>query len=107
MSLALLARQLRGEPLDKPNTTRSTGGYGVGLSGRRGARWQPEKGQVMFSFYAGDGIGRYITDLGSLGGQDAVYDTATTGRGAAGLRMVFGLRGRWNAGGARRSPTAR
>ena len=31
----------------------------------------------MFSLYAGDGIGRYITDLGSLGGQDAVYDSAT------------------------------
>jgi len=30
----------------------------------------------MFSFYAGDGIGRYVTDLGSLGGQDAFYDVA-------------------------------
>jgi hypothetical protein len=35
-------RQIRGEPLDRPNATLSTGGYGVG---------------------------RYITDLGTLGGQ--------------------------------------
>jgi hypothetical protein len=77
VNLAFLVRQIRGEPLDQPNVTRATSGYGVGLSGRVGALWQPEKVQLLFSFYAGNGIGRYITDLGTLGGQDAVYDAAS------------------------------
>jgi len=77
VNLALLFRQIRGEPLDRPNTTLSTGGAGIGVSGRLTAPWQAETGQVTFSAYAGSGIGRYITDLGTLGGQDAYYDVAT------------------------------
>ena len=34
VNVALLVRQIRGEPLDQPNTTLSTTGFGVGLSGR-------------------------------------------------------------------------
>jgi hypothetical protein len=77
VNVALLFRQIRGEPLDQPNTTFSTSGFGVGVSGRLTAPWQAEKGQVTFSAYAGSGIGRYITDLGTLGGQDAYYDPTT------------------------------
>ena len=77
VNLAFLFRQIRGEPLDQPNTTLSTAGAGVGLSGRLSAPWDADKGQVTFSAYAGSGIGRYITDLGTLGGQDAFYDAAT------------------------------
>jgi len=77
VNVALLVRQIRGEPLDQPNTTLSTPGLGVGVSGRLVSPWQPERGQVLFSAYAGSGIGRYITDLRTLGGQDAVYDSAT------------------------------
>ena len=77
VNLAFLFRQIRGEPLDQPNTTLSTSGAGVGLSGRISAPWDADKGQVTFSAYAGSGIGRYITDLGTLGGQDAFYDPAT------------------------------
>jgi hypothetical protein len=77
VNVALLFRQIRGEPLDQPNTTLSTTGFGVGVSGRLTAPWQADKGQVTFSAYAGSGIGRYITDLGTLGGQDAYYDPAT------------------------------
>jgi hypothetical protein len=77
VNVALLFRQIRGEPLDQPNTTLSTTGFGVGVSGRLTAPWQADKGQVTFSAYAGSGIGRYITDLGTLGGQDAYYDPGT------------------------------
>ena len=52
-------------------------GFGAGLSGRLAAPGDTDKGQVTCSAYAGSGIGRYITDLGTLGGQDAFYDLAT------------------------------
>ncbi len=72
---ALLLRQLRGEPNDRPNNTLSTRGFGVHVSGRLPAPWR-QQDYVKFATAAGTGIGRYITDLGTLGGQDAVYDAA-------------------------------
>jgi hypothetical protein len=43
VNLALLFRQIRGEPLDQPNTTLWTAGFGFGVSGRLTAPWQAEK----------------------------------------------------------------
>jgi hypothetical protein len=98
VNLALLLRQIRGEPLDQPNTTLSTTGFGVGLSGRLTAPWQAEKGQFMFSAYAGRGIGRYITDLGTLGGQDAYYDPERDAIDALTVfAWYFGYERRWSA----------
>jgi hypothetical protein len=98
VNLALLFRQIRGEPLDQPNTTLSTTGFGAGLSGRLTAPWQADKGQIMFSAYAGSGIGRYITDLGTLGGQDAYFDPATNTIDALPVfAWYLGYERRWDA----------
>ncbi len=70
---AFLLRQIRGEPDQVPNQTLSTGGYGIHVSGRLPAPWRSQD-YLKFATAAGSGIGRYITDLGTLGGQDAVYD---------------------------------
>jgi hypothetical protein len=97
VNLAFLFRQIRGEPLDQPNTTLSTSGFGAGLSGRLAAPWD-DKGQVMFSAYAGSGIGRYITDLGTLSGQDAFYDAATNTIDALPVfAWYLGYERRWDA----------
>jgi hypothetical protein len=98
VNVAFLFRQIRGEPLDQPNTTLSTSGVGVGVSGRLTAPWQADKGQVTFSAYAGSGIGRYITDLGTLGGQDAFYDPATNTIDALPVfAWYLGYERRWNS----------
>jgi hypothetical protein len=98
VNLALLFRQIRGEPLDQPNTTLSTGGFGTGVSGRLTAPWEVENGQVTFSAYAGSGIGRYITDLGTLGGQDAYYDPETnTIEALPVFAWYLGYERRWDA----------
>jgi hypothetical protein len=98
VNVALLFRQIRGEPLDQPNTTISTTGFGVGVSGRLTAPWQADKGQVTFSAYAGSGIGRYITDLGTLGGQDAYYDPGTNTIDALPVfAWYLGYERRWDA----------
>jgi hypothetical protein len=98
VNLALLFRQLRGEPLDQPNTTLSTGGFGAGVSGRLTAPWQADTGQITFSAYAGSGIGRYITDLGTLGGQDAYYDPETNTIDALPVfAWYLGYERRWDA----------
>jgi DcaP outer membrane protein len=70
---AVLARTLRGELSDQPSTTFSTGGFGVNVSGVVVPPWNAND-RVKFATNNGWGIGKYITDLGSLGGQDAIYD---------------------------------
>jgi len=73
---ALLVRQVRGEPDQLTNQVVSTGGFGVHVSGAIPAWWRHQD-NVKFATAAGRGFGRYITDLGTLGGQDAVYDATT------------------------------
>jgi hypothetical protein len=75
VQLAFLVRQIRGE--FEPNETVSTQGVGYHVSGRIRSPWRGERDRILFAQAAGRGIGRYITDLGALGGQDAVYDPAT------------------------------
>ena len=50
-----------------------TGAIGGNLSGVLVPRWDADD-RIKFAVNAGSGIGRYIADLSSLGGQDAVYD---------------------------------
>jgi hypothetical protein len=78
IQVAVVARQLRVSPSGTPQAPiASTAGYGVGLSGRLNTGWIFEADDLVFSAYAGKGMARYITDLDSYGGQDAVYDAAT------------------------------
>ena len=94
---ALLFRQLRGEPTAQPNTTLSAFGFGGNLSGRLPAPFGTDRTQVTYAVYAGRGIGRYITDLGTLGGQDAVYDPATNTLQALPVFAAYvGLERSWN-----------
>lgn len=70
---ALLVRQIRGEADSTPDRVLATWGIGVHVSGRVQAPWR-RSDYLKFANALGRGIGRYITDLGTLGAQDAVYD---------------------------------
>jgi hypothetical protein len=75
---ALLLRQLRGEvetSTGEPRETLSTTGYGINLSGVLPAPWAPDRDRFRWAWNAGEGIGRYITDLRAVGGQDAFFDS--------------------------------
>jgi hypothetical protein len=70
---SLLVRQLRGEVPGQSGDALATGGIGGNISGVLVPRWDADD-RIKFAVNAGSGIGRYIDDLRSLGGQDAVYD---------------------------------
>ena len=70
---AVLVRQLRGEVAGQPDLTLMTGGFGANISGVLVPRWDADN-RIKFAVNGGSGIGRYVADLNSLGGQDAVYD---------------------------------
>ena len=74
---AVLVRQVRAEPAAFPNTTVSTAGFGFNASGRIAPNLWDERDDLTWALYAGKGIGSYITDLRTLGGQDGVYDPNT------------------------------
>lgn len=75
LQVASVLRQIRGEA--QPGDVRSEWAYGGSLSGVLpiGA-WNLED-RVMFQVNGGLGIARYINDLESIRGQDAVFDSTT------------------------------
>jgi hypothetical protein len=85
---SVLVRQLRGEVATHPDVTLTTGGIGGTVSGVLVPRWDADD-RIKFAVYAGSGIGRYIGDLRSLGGQDAVYDAAQEGLRALPVSSVY------------------
>lgn len=92
---AIIGRQLRGEVTDQPDLTLATGGFGVNVSGELVPRWDSDD-RFKFATNNGWGIGKYITDLGTLGGQDAVYDPAAgTLRALPVSSAYFGYERKW------------
>jgi len=77
LQAAVIGRQIRAEPEGRPNETISTAGIGANVSGQVFTKWREARDNFTFAVNGGIGIGRYITDLGTLGGQDAVYDPET------------------------------
>ena len=76
VQLAVVVRQIRAEPEVPPPADVTKAGFGAGLSGRLNTGWIRQNDDLSFSAYFGKGIGRYISDLDSFGGQDAYYDPA-------------------------------
>jgi hypothetical protein len=75
VQLAGVLRQIRGEA--EPGDVRSDWGWGVSGSGVFPFRLHDLKDRIVFQVNVGKGIARYINDLNSLGGMDAVFDTTT------------------------------
>jgi len=72
---ALVLRQPRAAPDSLPNEVRADFGWGVSVSGVLPIRALHPKDRFVFQFNGGEGVARYINDLSSAGGQDAVFDT--------------------------------
>ena len=77
LQVAAVFRGLRGNPADEPSNVVGTFGFGANVSGRLPSPFFSPRDQVLFQSNAGTGIGHYITDLSSAGGQDAVFDPVT------------------------------
>ncbi len=74
---SLIVRSVRARWNVDPNVKRSAIGWGLSISGTRDFdRWDP-KDNLAIQINYGDGYGRYVNDLGTIGGQDAVFDDST------------------------------
>lgn len=72
MRTALIGRQIKARVSDV-GRKHSTMGWGVTTSGRIPMSFWAESDQFLWQLTYGEGIGRYINDLGAVGGQDAVF----------------------------------
>jgi hypothetical protein len=75
LQLAGVLRQIRGETT--AGVVRSEWGFGGSVSGVELVPVKHLTDRIMFQVNGGLGIARYINDLNSQGGQDAVFDTTT------------------------------
>ncbi len=75
LQTAAVLRQIRGEAF--AGDVRSDWAYGGSVSGVFPVHLRSHNDRFMFQANGGVGIARYINDLNSLGGQDAVFDSTT------------------------------
>jgi TolA-binding protein len=75
LQVAGVLRQIRGEA--QAGDVRSDWAYGGTVSGVLQNRAWNLQDRIIFQVNGGVGIARYINDLNSLGGQDAVFDSTT------------------------------
>jgi hypothetical protein len=61
---------------DTGDTESQVTGWGISFSGKTATQFWNDTGSdnFLFQLNAGKGIGRYINDLNTLGGQDAIFD---------------------------------
>jgi len=77
LQVSAVLRQVRGELDTKPNVVETVTAWGLSGSGVVPMPKWNEKDRLIFQVNAGKGIARYINDLNSAGGQDAVFDPVT------------------------------
>jgi hypothetical protein len=70
-------------------------GWGVTTSGRRSLTWWGDEDFILWQLTYGKGIGRYINDLGTMGGGDAVFDPAGNLHALPVLAGYFSYQHRW------------
>jgi hypothetical protein len=75
LKLALLARQIRAQS-DTGNITDQFG-WGTTVSGRFNTPHFDARDKLLFQLNYGNGIGRYVNDLSSIGNYDGIFDPAT------------------------------
>ena len=79
---ALLGRQIRGQEAI-PGSSEVDGGiekqyaWGYSLSGSFSTPYFDNRDKFLFQVNKGDGIGRYVNDLNSIGNYDGIFDQST------------------------------
>jgi len=82
LQLGAIVRNIVGIPVDESGVELrgqedSTFGWGATFSGNLAMRKWDRRDNFKFQINAGDGLGRYINDLGTVGGFDAAFDPET------------------------------
>ena len=78
VKLGLLGRQIRAQrDISQGAGVEKKEAWGLTLSGRFTTPWLDARDSLLFQFNAGNGIGRYVNDLASVGEYDGIFDPDT------------------------------
>jgi hypothetical protein len=79
--VAFILRDLEAQNVDEndfdpedPTKTKSARGWGISTSGQKSLSNEGESDAILWQLTYGEGIGRYLNDLNTVGGGDAVFD---------------------------------
>ncbi len=76
--VALLLRQIRAQPDSSiGNGVEKKYAWGLSVSGRYRVPYWDERDSLLFQLNGGDGIGRYVNDLSSVGNFDGIFNPGT------------------------------
>jgi hypothetical protein len=70
-------------------------GWGFSASGSIKSPWFDERDNIKFQFLYGDGVGRYISDTNTVGGQDGVFKLDGSGIKTLPIVAGFGAYQHW------------
>jgi hypothetical protein len=77
VKVGAMVRQIRGQWEGDPGNTEKDTAWGLTLSGKFDFPMFDERDSVLFQFNGGNGIGRYVNDLQSVGSFDGRFDPVT------------------------------
>ena len=100
LHLGAIFRSIVGVPVDVDGneiTSESTSAFGWGLtfSGNIAVKKFDRRDNFKFQLNVGDGLGRYINDLGTVGGFDAIFDTENQGLDTIGVLGTYAAYQHW------------
>ena len=101
LHIAGIVRSIRGIPTDEEGNeitgeSASAFGWGATFSGNVAVRKWDRRDNLKFQLNFGDGLGRYINDLGTLGGFDAIFDPMSRDLETIGVLSGYGaFQHRW------------
>ncbi len=95
-----ILRSIRGVPTDEEGNeltsdASSAFGWGLTFSGNAAVKKWDRRDNFKFQFNFGDGLGRYINDLGTVGGFDAAFDMESGELETLGVFGVYGGFQKW------------
>ena len=75
--VAAMVRQIRGQWDGDPGNTQKDTAWGLTLSGKFDFPLFDDRDSILFQFSGGNGLGRYVNDLKSVGSFDGRFDPVT------------------------------
>ncbi|MDC0362879.1 DcaP family trimeric outer membrane transporter [Halioglobus sp.] len=72
--LSLLGREIRGQSDSPTSEVRTDYAWGVSLSGNITTPYFDDRDKLLFQINTGNGIGRYVNDLSSIGNYDGIFN---------------------------------
>jgi len=92
---SFLLRKMYGECNCLDNSSDTTSGWAISISGKTGIKLWDERDNLQLQFSYGEGYSHYVNDPGSIGTADAIFDPATGQLNAVPVFATYAALQKW------------